>query len=484
MPSPTTGKAQTIEPAGAPPDEGTPFGLAAGEELGARARAGLALARVSSKIGVPPTLAFGFLGLLLFMIGDGVESGFITPFIAGHGGGSKAMAAYLITGYGVAVAVASWLAGALSQVFGPKRIMWVGFVIWVVFDVLFLVAAMGHNFPLMVLGYGVRGFGYPLFAYGFLVWITAVTPKRRLGTAVGWFYFAFTGGFPTLGSLVASFTIPLFGQGDQDRGELGTLWLSIGILATGALLALFGVRDSRGAERTAKPGENPLRSLLASFTVAYHHPKVAIGVLVRMINTTPQYALLVLFPSVYTTLLGKGDSLVGSQKWLLLVAVIFGTNVGFNLVFGALSDRIGWRPTIAWFGAVGSSATFALFYFLTPVAGPDRFWLILALGGAYGATLGGFVPISALVPQLAPENRGGAIAMLNLGAGASYFVGPGVVSLFLTLMGSGRFATTVTVLTLAGLYLIAAPLVFLLRTPDEVEAKAAALREADGHDQN
>lgn len=450
----------------------TPFGLAPDEELGARAGAALALARASSKVGIPPTLAFGFLGLLLFMIGDGVESGFITPFIASHGGGTKAMAAYLITGYGVAVAIASWLAGALSQVFGPKRIMWVGFVIWVVFDVVFLFAAMEEDFPLMVLGYGVRGFGYPLFAYGFLVWVTAVTPKRRLGTAVGWFYFAFTGGFPTLGSLVASFSIPAFGRGDQNRGELGTLWLAVGILVAGALLALFGVRDKRGSERTAKPGENPVRSLLASFTVAYHHPKVALGVLVRMINTTPQYALLVLFPSVYTSLLGRGDPIAGSQKWLLLVAVIFGTNVGFNLVFGALSDRIGWRPTIAWFGAVGSSVTFTLFYFLTPVAGPDRFWLILALGGAYGATLGGFVPISALVPQLAPENRGGAIAMLNLGAGASYFVGPGLVSLFLTLLGSGTSATAITVVTLAVLYLLAAPIVFLLRTPDEEDEAA------------
>ena len=60
----------------------------------------------------------------------------------------------------------------------------------------------------MLLTYALRGFGYPLFAYGFLVWITAATPAERLGTAVGWFWFAFTGGLPTLGSLLASFTVP------------------------------------------------------------------------------------------------------------------------------------------------------------------------------------------------------------------------------------------------------------------------------------
>ncbi|MBT2523472.1 hypothetical protein [Arthrobacter sp. ISL-28] len=52
----------------------------------------------------------------------------------------------------------------------------------------------------MLILYGVRGFGYPLFAYGFLVWILAASPAKRLGSAVGWFYFAFTGGLPTLGS--------------------------------------------------------------------------------------------------------------------------------------------------------------------------------------------------------------------------------------------------------------------------------------------
>ena len=43
----------------------------------------------------------------------------------------------------------------------------------------------------LVLGlYGLRGFGYPLFAYGFLVWISVAVPRHRLGTAVGWFWFA------------------------------------------------------------------------------------------------------------------------------------------------------------------------------------------------------------------------------------------------------------------------------------------------------
>ena len=40
---------------------------------------------------------------------------------------------------------------------------------------------------------------------------TAVTPERYLGTAVGWFRSARTGGLPTLGALFASFAVPRFG---------------------------------------------------------------------------------------------------------------------------------------------------------------------------------------------------------------------------------------------------------------------------------
>jgi hypothetical protein len=35
----------------------------------------------------------------------------------------------------------------------------------------------------MLLAYGLRGFGYPFFAYGFLVWVLAGSPAHRLDSA-------------------------------------------------------------------------------------------------------------------------------------------------------------------------------------------------------------------------------------------------------------------------------------------------------------
>ncbi|MFD9892192.1 MFS transporter [Amycolatopsis sp. NPDC059027] len=414
-------------------------------------------ARVLTRWGLPAPLFCGYVGLLLFMIGDGVESGFIAPFMASNGAGTEIRASYVITVYGVAVMLASWLSGALSDLWGPRRVMMAGLAIWLVFDVLFLVAAVGtENYPLMLVFYGIRGFGYPMFAFGFLVWITAVAPVARLGAAVGWFYFAFTGGLPTLGALVASFTNPLL-------GHYGTLWVSIGLLALGGLIAIFGVRQRTGYSRLAPPEVKPVQSLVSSVSIAWKKPRVGIGMIVRVINTAPEFGMLVFFPTIFISQIGFGES-----RWLLLVSVIYGTNIFFNLIFGVLSDKIGWRTTIFWFGAVGCAISILLLYFVPVAMGAQYYWLALIVGALYGATLAGFVPISALLPSLAPDHKGGAMALLNLGAGAAAFVGPAIVSLFLGPAGAAG-----VVIIFAVLYLVAAVLVRFLKLPEETEKAIA-----------
>ncbi|MCX4511116.1 hypothetical protein OHA27_12530 [Streptomyces sp. NBC_01619] len=118
-------------------------------------------------------------------------------------------------------------------------------------QLLFLTAAIAlTSYPLMMLAYGLRGLGYPLFAYGFLVWIAGVAPRARLGTAMGWFWFAFTGGLPTLGSLVAGGLIPHI-------GAYATLWAALVLVAAGGLIACcwsvttggFGGPTARGRGR-------------------------------------------------------------------------------------------------------------------------------------------------------------------------------------------------------------------------------------------
>ncbi|ONI60666.1 MFS transporter [Leifsonia sp. ALI-44-B] len=404
------------------------------------------------KIGIPKPLVWGFVGLLLFMIGDGVESGYIAPFLADNGAGGETNAAVIITVYGLMVTLGSWLSGALSDVWGPRRVMIIGLTLWAVLQVLFLAVALPtENFTLMLVIYGLRGVAYPLFAYGFLVWVLGASPANRLGSAVGWFYFAFTGGLPTLGSLVASGTVPFI-------GPYWTFWVALSLVVLGGVFALVGLRNAQGGGRQAAPHITTGRSLIDSVAIAFTNPRVGLGCLVRVINTAPQFGLFVFFPTIFAVDLGFGTS-----GWLQLVFILGASNIFANLFFGVLSDRLGWHRTLRWFGCIGSAVAVLAFYFLPQYVG-DQYWVSALCAAFFGITLAGFTPISVLMSLMAPAQKGNSIAVLNLGAGAATFVGPGIVALFLAPLGAGG----VTII-FAVLYVLAGISVRWLQVPDEAQ---------------
>ncbi|GAA4617392.1 MFS transporter [Saccharopolyspora hordei] len=411
---------------------------------------------VIDRVGLPRPLFWGFVGLLLFMIGDGVESGYISPYLVEHGAGTPTRAAVVITVYGAVVTAGSWLSGALSDVWGPRRVMLLGLALWGVLEVVFLAVALPtENYALMVITYGLRGFGYPFFAYGFLVWVLAGSPAHRLGSAVGWFYFAFTGGLPTLGSLVASGSQPLI-------GEYATFWLSLVLVLLGGAVSLVGIRRAKGGDRLAPPEVSTGRSVLNSVAIAFASPRIAVGCLVRIVNTAPQFGFLVFLPTVFATDLGFGAS-----GWLQLVFVLGAANIFANLFFGLLSDKFGWHRTLRWFGCIGSAISALCFYFLPQYAG-QHYWVSVACAAFFGVTLAGFTPISVLMSLMAPGQKGNAIAVLNLGAGAATFVGPLIVAVFLDLVGAGG----VTII-FAALYVVAGIAVRWLQIPEESQRAVA-----------
>lgn len=374
------------------------------------------------RLGIQPSLAWGFFGLMLFMGGVGVESGFLPPYLATTGISEREVA-LVITLYGVAVAVAAWLSGALSDLWGPRTVMLAGLAAWTIFEVAFLTLGVtSGRFSLVALTYGLRGLGFPLFAYGFLVWISVATPVKRLATAAGWFWFAFTAGYPTLGSFFASYAVTWV-------GPLPTMWWSLGLTTLGGLIALLGVSEPVGRRRLAPPGENPVKTVLTSVTIAWRNPKVGIGGIVRAINTTSMFGFLVYLPTFFTVDVG-----FTMPQWLRLLSVMFLSNVIWNLLFGIIGDKFGWRKTVAAFGGVGCAITVLCLYY-TPRTFGANYPLCLLAGALYGATLAGYVPLSALMPTLAPKNKGAAMSILNVGAGASAWLGPGIVAVFLPMLG-------------------------------------------------
>ena len=398
------------------------------------------------KLGMHPQLAIGYLGLLLFMIGDGVESGFLSPYMLDlHF--SQTRIALVFTLYGVAAALASWLSGVLSDLLGPKKVMWAGFIIWLVFEIPFLTLGVAHrNYPVILVCYMIRGLGYPLFAFAFLVWVTAVTPHRYLATSVGWFWFARTGGLPTLGSLFASYSV-------TRNGPYMTLWYSVIFVGLGGLIALLGVREPRGARPLRIDSEHPFQVLLSGISIIWRVPKVGLGGVIAVITTTSEFGFLLFLPIFYIHTVG-----FSLPQWLQILTVMFATNIFFNLFWGWVGDKIGWRTVITLVGACGCGAAALGLYYVPHVFGANYSYVMVA-GMAYGATLAGFVPLGAVMATLAPQSRGAALSVYNLGSGISIWLGPAIAGVFLPRIGVGG-----VIWIFAMMYLLAAIVGIFLKT--------------------
>ncbi|WP_024802835.1 MFS transporter [Nocardia sp. BMG51109] len=396
-------------------------------------------AALVDRLGLPAPLLWGYAGVLLFMIGDGVESNYLSPYLVDEGFAENRVA-MAVSVYGIFVAVGSWLAGTLSAVFGPRRVMLAGAIAWAVLEAVLLALAIPSGSELFVtVIYGLRGIGYPFFAYAFLVWINSAAPAHQRGTSVGWFWFAFGAGLPTLGSLVAGASIPVV-------GEYGTFWVGLGLVALGAACALIGVRDLRHAGPTAPEGGSPVRELARGITILWREPRVTAGAFVRLVNTAPNFALFVVAPIFFTDTIGFEQS-----EYLLLVTCVYTANVFANLVFGIVGDRFGWRRTVTWFGCVMCAVGALLLYYVPLAVGPN-FVVTLLCWAVFGIGLAGFVPLTALVPAVVGKaDSGSALAVYTLAAGLSAFVGPAIAGLV-----GGSAHMGIAIWTFVGLYLAAA----------------------------
>ncbi|MCG3055856.1 MFS transporter, partial [Escherichia coli] len=132
-----------------------------------------------------------YIGIVVFMIGDGLEHGWLSPYLVERGL-SMEQAGFLFSLYGITVAISAWFSGVLVQMWGPRKTMVIGVVSFIIGSIVFIgIAIPSLNYPLILLSYGLRGLGYPLFAYSFLVWVSYNTPQQSLARAVGWFWFVF-----------------------------------------------------------------------------------------------------------------------------------------------------------------------------------------------------------------------------------------------------------------------------------------------------
>lgn len=377
--------------------------------------------------GIPIQVIGGLLAILLFMTGDGIEQAFLSKYVVDIGFTTN-QSAIMFSAYGIVLTFASWLAGVLGEVIGPRKTMLIGLITWVVFEIGFLYFGLHlESFSMMVLMYGLRGFGYPLFAFAFIVWIAYRTEKHKLATAMGWFFFMFAGGIGFLGSYYPSILLPFI-------GEMATLWSSLIWIILGGILgvALVDDKDRQGVKIQDQNADNKWAEALKGITILWESPRVAAGGLLRTINTSGWYGFVVVMPGFFTSFLD-----ISTSQWLQLWAIQSVSNMAAGVLFGMIGDRIGWVKVVRWFGCVGAAVCSLLYYYI-PVAFGANIPLLILNAILFGAAIAAFVPLSAILPTLAPANRGAAISVLNLGAGASQFLGPvlvGVLNNYLGIIG-------------------------------------------------
>lgn len=414
--------------------------------------------KVLYKIGLPSNLFWGFVGLLIFMGADGVENGWISPYLVNHGF-SVGQVSSLLTVYGVSIAIAAWFSGVLFEIIGPRKTILLGLLLYVVGSVSFVYFGMMElNLSMMYPTYAIRGLGYPTVAYSFLIWLNYSTPKDILGKAVGWYWFAYSGGLFVTGAFASAALLPII-------GEINTMWLSAIIGIVGVFFLIVLNRDAITKNEEFDERKSAKDEFKDAIAIIKDEPKVVIGTVLKILNGLVPYSFAIFLPLHMTQ---HGYEL---SEWLSIWGSIFTANIFFNLIIGFISDKIGWQKTIQWIGCMGIGITGLLLYYM-PLIAPGNTVLLYIIAMIFGMCLAGFVPLSALVPAVAGEKKGAALALFNLGGGVARFIGPALIGLITAVFGAGGIIWCMAILYFIGAILANFLKIGNLGTSNNLEYKA------------
>ena len=410
-------------------------------------------------LGMPMVLLGGYIAIVFCMTGDGIEQVFLSKYLVNLGFSARNVA-LVFTAYGATAALSSWLSGVLADIFTPRRIMLLGVVWWLALHTLFLWLGLGHlNVPLMVLFYGLRGFAYPLFFYGFFVWVVQKSRPHELASAIGWTWSMFTIGYGIIGSYLPSFTIVWIGY-------MGTLWMSMGWVFIGGLLIFFFTGGVTAVPNAAvQRGESRFAEIGKCVTLILNNRNIALALITRIICNLSLYGFPVIMPLFYTS------ARIGFSvpEWARIWGTFFLVQPVTNVVWGLIGDRIGWMRQMRWIGFVGCGTASLLFYWI-PLHFPHNTLAAIVAALLFAFTITSFVPMGAIFPMMEPEHKGAAVSVQNLGGGLANFGGPVLAALILPF---GGIAGVVIIYGL--LYYLAAILTLFIHVEQPKGKTVAAL---------
>ncbi|WP_314208639.1 RbtT/DalT/CsbX family MFS transporter [Vagococcus salmoninarum] len=404
--------------------------------------------KIATKIGIPVALFYGYIGLVFFMLGAGIETTWFSAYLVSAGYGIQ-MVSVIFTLYGLFVAIFSWLTSFFANIFSVRKVMWAGLVIYMISTLLLILGLVGQVFPVIAMAYMLRGASYPLFAYGFLIWITLRSKIKDLGKATSWFWLSFNLGMTIISPLLSSFLL---------RKTQPVIILGVGMLMAfiGGYLALKVNHDQLPVEKATK---NLGQELKEGITILFEYPRLGIGLIVKAINNIGQFGFVIMMPIF---LVAHQFSIT---QWGLVWAITYVVNVFAGIFFGSLGDRYGWRKVVAYFSGTLTALACLLIAVVVRYF-PGNFFLLVLAFIIFSFGIAAFGPLSALIPAMAPAKKTTAVSVLNLGSGLSNFLGPILVTLLFQ-----RFGGFVVLIVFAVLYLMASLLARFLTITRELEGK-------------
>lgn len=396
-------------------------------------------------MGLPKQLIWGFIALFFFITGATLEQGWFSSYLVDRGI-DRVQVSLIFTVYGIMVAFVAWITGVCTKRFGSNRIMMSGIVLYFFASIpLIFLAIPEKNVCFIMITYALRGASYPLFAYSFLVMINDLTPVNILARAMSWFWTFFGLGMTVIGPLFSSGLIPII-------GENGTLVSGFCMVSLATICTYMLERTNKiDLKRNEISGES--KGSFGDLFYAFTDFKLGISVIVKAINDIGKFGYVIIMP-IYLKEFG-----FSTMEWLNLWGTINMLGLVMNYVFGLIGDKFGWRNTVMVFGG-----TFCflgtLGLWLSPIVlGHSITGLAVSLV-FYLVGLGGFGPLSALIPNLKPENTAAGVSALNLGIGMSNLLGPLLVTVFLQ-----PFGPSGALIAIAITYLLATPLSYFLKVP-------------------
>ncbi|MDR3431346.1 MAG: MFS transporter [Rouxiella aceris] len=389
-------------------------------------------------MGLPTNLLWGYVAIFLFMTGDGFELAFLSRYIV-ELGFSPAQATLAFTVYGLCAALAAWGSGVIAEVITPQKAMRIGFYMWVIFHVLFMIFGLSHkNYYFILLFYGIRGLAYPLFLYSFIVVIVNNVREELVGSACGWFWAAYSLGIGVIGSYLPSLII-------THIGEMNVLWFSLAWVCAGGIIVILTMNNIKVSNHMLNLStKEKFAEMSRAVTLLATNRNIFLSSIVRIINTLSLYGFAIIMPLVFVD--GFGFTM---PDWLQIWAIFFFSTIVFNVFWGIVSQKLGWLRVIRWYGCLGCAVFSITFYYLPATFG-DNFWLAALGATLLGASTAAFVPMTALFPALEPEHKGAAISVCNLSAGLSNFFAPAIATLLLPIVG-----VVGVVLAYSALYILA-----------------------------